>query len=211
MKYFLPLFLLLLHSCGLFTPRDSIKLKKTIDLVHSLQIVGEGRGRLTVDEKRNVFSFDALLKENSDWVFAASIPLHGEEVMILPQMKEREAIGKTQHSEFERRLIQILKSQKQWKISPQVFKLRLRNLLRALLAQKLNQEIHCDSELCHSDETKFETSIEKEIFSLQEKDQEDFILMAQGRNLTDSFFDQTVITLYDMNKEVIFSLELFWK
>jgi hypothetical protein len=211
MKCFLLFLLFLLSSCGLFSPRDSLLTKKTSDLVGSLQIVGEGRGRLTVENKQNVFSFDAIFKDDSDWIFAASIPLHGEEVLILPAIRETQFNKAHRPSEFERRLIHILRSQKQWKITPREFKMRLRSLIRFLLASKLQQELRCDSEMCHSDKTIFKTSITKEVFSIEEVNQKQFFLLAQGRNLTDSFFTQTVISLYDMNKKLIFSLELFWK
>lgn len=174
-------------------------------------IVGEGRGRLTVEQKQNVFGFDALLRDDSDWIFAASIPLHGEEVMILPRIRDLNFLDSKQRSEFELRLIQILKSQKQWNISPREFKQRLRSLIRLLLASKIQQEIQCDSEMCHNEEAQFKVSTLKEVFLIEEANQKNFRLVAEGRNLTDSFFTQTVISLYDRNNEEIFSLELFWK
>lgn len=211
MKSFPFLLLILLTSCGLFAPRETLQSKDRMELLKGLAIVGEGRGRLTVEERQNVFSFDALLREDSDWVFAASIPLHGEEAMILPQIKLKEFQNINLKSEFELRLIHVLKSQKQWKISPVEFKRRLRNLVRLLLAPKLGNSVKCDSELCHADDVNFKTSVQNEVFSIEEVDQKDFKLLAQGRNLTESFFTQTIISLYDMNNDEIFSLELFWK
>lgn len=200
-----------LSSCSLFTPRESLTTKKTIELVHSVPIVGEGRGRLTVEQKQNVFSFDALLREDRDWVFAATIPLHGEEAMILPAIREDALQESALQSDFELRLIHVLKSKKEWRISPLEFKRRLRSLVRFLLAKQLNGQVACDSEMCQMGDATFATSIEKENFMIEEIDQKDFRLSAQGRNLTESFFTQTVISLYDLKDEEIFSLELFWK
>jgi len=211
MKLILFILLLSLTSCGLFSPRDSLRTKKTLDLLNSIPITGEGRGRLTVEQRQNVFSFDALLKGESDWVFAASIPLHGEEVMILPNIRENQIQDSGQRSEFERRLIEVLRSQKQWKIHPKDFKQRLRTLVRLLLASRLKQEVKCDSEMCHSEGNIFSATIEKEVFTIEEADQKNFRLLARGKILTDSFFSQTLISLYDTNNEEIFSLELFWK
>lgn len=210
MRFLVPI-LFFLTSCGLFSPRPSLRDKETSELRSAVLILGEGRGRLTAEGKQNVFGFDALLRDSDDWIFAASVPLHGEEVMILSDLKKENLAEVELESGFELRLVEALSAQKKYRVSPAEFKLRLRRLIRFLLARQLGLEGDCDSELCHNEGRSFAVSTEKDIFSVEETGQKEFFLIAQGKNLTDSFFTQTIISLRDHTREEIFSLELFWK
>lgn len=183
-------------------------------------MTGEGRGRLTLGQSQYVFSVDSVLNENSDWILAVAIPLHGEEVMILPDLRKGQVVGEEIES-FEERIekeFQRLKLNN--KLTSQQFLKELRTLIRFGLAKKLGLNRNCKAQqmefICELDGEKFTIVVTEKDFNVNKSLGGQNKLQLVAKNLTDSFFEQTDIRLYSgendlQNKTSSFSLELFWK
>lgn len=211
--------LFLLTSCALFKTTPSLKSQDKLKLLDAVKLTGEGRGRLGLGAAQYVFSFESLMKENTDWILAVSIPLHGEEVMILPELKQKN-MPKSELESFEARIDREFDRLKLEKIlTSEEFLKEFRSLVRFNLAKSWGQKPDCaeqgDDLMCDLDGEKF-------LVKVSEKNINIIKLLGQGRslvlsaqNLTDSFFDRTDIRLYssDSNSEKnlsSLSLELFW-
>jgi hypothetical protein len=217
MKYLF--FLFLISSCSILKPVASLK---TIDkevLLKSVKLTGEGRGRLTFNHRQYVFQVDSVLNDGYDWIFSVSIPLQGEEVLIMPDLRQKKAHNHETES-FEKRIgREFYRLKFKNTISSDQFFRELRSLIRFLLAPAWEGKKVCKKEkellLCEFDQEMFiVTSSEKE-FSVIKKLNDGLILQIVSRNLTESFFDQTDIFLYLNEKDLelqkrSFSLEIFW-
>lgn len=212
--------LFLVSSCSLFRASPSLKSKDTEKLLDSVKMTGEGRGRLTLGQSQYVFSVDSVLNENFDWILAVAIPLHGEEVMILPDLRKSQIAGEETES-FEERIekeFQRLKLNN--KLTSQQFLKELRTLIRFGLAKKLGLNRNCKAQqmefICELDGEKFVIEVTEKDFNINKSLGGQNKLQLVAKNLTDSFFDQTDIRLYSDEKDLVnktssFSLELFWK
>jgi hypothetical protein len=210
----------LLSSCALFQEQSSLKNMDKEKLLDSVKLIGEGRGRLGLGQNQYVFSFDSILKDNYDWILAVQIPLHGEEVMILPDLKQVKLQEWQMHS-FEERIKKDFERLKLDKIlPPHQFLQELRSLIRFHLSSSWGSKRHCSTQKsefwCEQDGQKYlVTTTEKEL-SIKKSLGQGKSLVLDARNLTESFFGQTDIRLYSneanqLKKASSFSLELFWK
>lgn len=213
--------LFFVSSCSLFKTAPSLKSQDTEKLLDAVRMTGEGRGRLTLGQSQYVFSVDSVLKEdNFDWILAVAIPLHGEEVMILPDLRKSQLIDEETES-FEERIeneFQRLKLNE--KLTSQQFLKELRTLIRFGLAKKLGLVRDCKAQqmefICSLDGDKFEIVVLDKELNINKSLGPQNRIQLVAKNLTDSFFTQTDIRLYSNEKEMVqktssFSLELFWK
>ncbi len=214
----LPL-IFLFTSCALFKPRPSLETMDPEKLLRSVRLVGEGRGRLTLGARQYVFGVDSVLRENQDWILAVAIPLHGEEVMILPDLKEAYITAEEADS-FELRIAdEFRRLGLDRMLSSEEFMRELRGLVRFSLAP-LWGRVH----QCGPREVVTECRLDEERYGIEARNQEFVIhrtirsgvgLELVAKNLTESFFHQIDIRLYiNRTYEEIrppeFSLELFW-
>lgn len=190
-------------------------------LITSLRGVGEGRGRLSVPPQQYVFSFDAVLKDNTDWLLAVSIPLHGEEILMLPKLSEAQAEVKGEGfgSRMEQGISQYLHSQKQSHELTEKFLSELRSIMRFVLHRELNKEIHCEGaendQVCSLEGVAYQVSVADNRLYIKKSMTERHRLELVAENLTGSFFSKTSIYLHSQNSpskaSPMLSLELFWK
>jgi hypothetical protein len=217
MKYICLFFIV--YSCALFRVDEPLENKQKEVLLNSVRLTGEGRGRLTLNQKQYVFNVDSILNENFDWVFAISIPLQGEEVLIFQDLRQNK-IKKKDSESFEKRIrADFLRLNLNNLISIDHFLNELRSLIRFNLAESLGQKRFCASKerelICILDGEKFIINVNKKEFFINKSLKNGIILQLVARNLTKSFFHQTDIRLYVnqedlLSKNSAFSLELFW-
>jgi len=212
--------LFLVSSCSLFRTAPSLKSKDTEKLLDSVKMTGEGRGRLTLGQSQYVFSVDSVLNENFDWILAVAIPLHGEEVMILPDLRKTQVSDEETESFEERIEKEFQRLKLHDKLTSQQFLKELRTLIRFGLAKKLGLERDCKAQqmefVCVLDGEKFMVEVTEKDLNINKSLGGQNKLQLVAKNLTDSFFEQTDIRLYSDEKEMqkktsSFSLELFWK
>jgi hypothetical protein len=204
-------------SCSLFKSQN-IQEKKIEDLVSYLQGTGEGKGRLGINRQQYLFGFDALLKENNDWILAANIPLHGEEVLMLRNL-DKVSVDEDKADGLEIRIQQgirdYLKSQKQSPHLSKDFLLELRSIMRLILHKKLGLELSCSQKECRIGEAIYQVEATSKQLSLKKSLSEDFEIEFTAMNLTESIFRRSNIYLHSKNKSsptpTLLSLELFWK
>lgn len=211
--------ILVLCSCSSFKSRQSLTQIEPQKLLDAVRVTGEGRGRLSFGESQSqyVFGVESLLNDQFDWIIAISVPLQGEEVMIFPDLKQKN-IENDQFDSLEDRIQKELKKLK-LPISGNDFLKELRSLIRFHLAPSLGI-----SRVCKVRQEQGECSFDGETFYLEVMEKEFTIkklaihgsfLELRAQNLTDSFFHKTQISLYTETrdqdqKEADFSLELFW-
>ena len=213
-------FLFFLTSCALFKGQTSLVDMDKMKMLDSVKLIGEGRGRLSLGQSQYVFGFDSILKENFDWILAVQIPLHGEEVMILPNLKEVKPRHEEMESFEERIRSDFSKAKLNKTISAKAFIQELRSLVRFNLGERWGGKRICKAQqndfLCELDGETYLVSANEKEFSIIKSLKEGGSIVLNAKNLTESFFAQTDIRLYanatDMQKKnSIFSLELFWK
>jgi len=170
--------------------------KESVDsLLDSIKVVGEGRGRLNMNNQSQVFSFDSILKDKRDWILAAAIPLHGEEVLILHEIADQKTQISTPES-LERR------------ISNKKFIQGTRSLIRFVLANDLELKRSCSSTECTVEGETFKISMNEQKLKISRTIGEaTFELIAE--DLTNSRFQRTNFYLITAHQRL--SLELFWK
>lgn len=213
-------FLFLVSSCSLFKGAQNLQSLDKEKMLDAVKLVGEGRGRLSLGQNQYVFSFDSLLKDNHDWILAVSIPLQGEEVMVLPDLMEKEAKNADMET-FEERIDHEFKQKKLDRVlTAQEFIQELRKLIRFNLAKALEQKRDCSERnegfVCELDGDKFLITSSKKEFNVTKILGRGRSVVLEGRNLTESYFTQTNIRLYSSvenfeKKNSSFSLELFWQ
>lgn len=213
-------FLFFLSSCALFKGVEKIDDKDKEKLLNSFQFTGEGRGRLSLGQNQYVFSFESLLKENHDWVIGVNIPLQGEEIMTLPDLKQKE-MKDSEIETFERRIRHEFKRVQLDKVlSSDKFLVGMRSLVRFAQASDLNISRKCSTHLnefkCELDGEIFLISVTKGEFVIQKMLEEGRSVVLEGKNLTESFFSQSNFRLYVSDRQFqqknsSFSLELFWQ
>lgn len=207
----------MLSSCSLFREQD-IENKKIEELVTYLQGVGEGRGRLGINNQQHLFSFDAVLKENNDWILAASIPMHGEEVLMLRDLKQ-EKIILDERDGLELRIVsgisEYLRSHKQSPKLAKTFILELRRMMRLVLHKQLNLKVECGKANCQLGEVIYQAEASSKQLTLKKSLSNEYEIVLVAMNLTDSIFERSSIFLHskkaDNSIRNLLSLELFWK
>jgi len=209
--------ILILTSCSLFKSQN-IQDKKIEELVSYFKGVGEGKGRLGINRQQYLFSFDALLKENNDWMLAANIPLHGEEVLVLRNLKKKNVDDSEKDGlaiRIEQGIIDYLKSQKQSPELAELFLLELRGIMRLVLHKKLQLKIFCTQQECRMGDAIYQVEATSKQLSLKKSLSDDFEIEFTAMNLTDSIFHRSNIFLHSKIKSnptpTLISLELFWK
>ena len=216
-RIYLLILFVTVSSCSLFKSQN-IQEKKIEDLVSYLQGTGEGKGRLGINRQQYLFGFDALLKENNDWILAANIPLHGEEVLMLRNL-EKVSVDEDKADGLEIRIQQgisdYLKSQKQSPHLSKDFLLELRTIMRLILHKKLGLELSCSQKECRIGEAIYQVEATSKQLSLKRSLSKDFEIEFTAMNLTESIFRRSNIYLHSKNKSssalTLLSLELFWK
>lgn len=214
-RIFSLLFILVLSSCSLFKSQN-IQNEKNETLITYIKGEGEGKGRLGINQHQYLFGFDALLKENSDWLLAANIPLHGEEILLLADLKNENT---SQSAESLERRIELgisdyLKSQKKNPELARMFMQELRRLMRLVFAQKLGLDLKCTEDECKMGEVTYQVKATSKQISLKKSLNSDYEIEFIAMNLTDSIFKRSNIFLHSKNKTstspTLLSLELFW-
>lgn len=211
--------LFLLSSCSLFQAKPTLKQEDSLELLDKVKLTGEGRGRLTLDQNKYLFSVDSVLNERQDWILAVSIPLHGEEVMILPDIKKN-AVENEEMESFEARIqkeFQRLKMSKTF--TGDQFLKELRSMIKFILSPSWGEKRNCatgqEVHFCLQDGQKFIIKTNHDELVVKKIINKKISLELEARNLTESFFNQTNIRLYFSEREAdqrvsSFSLELFW-
>jgi hypothetical protein len=153
------LLLFFISSCSFLKGTPSLKTIDTDRLLNSIKLTGEGKGRLTLGQSQHVFSVDSVLNEDLDWIFAVSIPLHGEEVMILSDIKSHQ-MKFSEVSSFEERIAKEFQRLKLNKIlTTEKFMKELRLLIRFGLSPQWGQKRDCKPQqnetVCELDGEKF--------------------------------------------------------
>lgn len=213
------LFILVLNSCAALKKKESLKTIPVDQLLTAIQVVGEGRGRLGLNDQQYVFSYEALLKENTDWYLSVAIPLHGEELMLLSELKREVSPSRTRES-FERRIERLLNEQFKGGVSGREFLLEFRRLMRFLLSAKLNLVRGCaqmgeGSYQCLMSGEKYFLTVSDKNIRVSRLLSTRQTLEVVAENLTNSLFMRTIFQLSSPRSSKAeardFSLELFWK
>jgi hypothetical protein len=204
----------LLTSCGTFKSHTFDVHQDIEALLKSLPMTGEGRGRVGMKGQQFVFSYDALL-DKRDWIFSATIPLHGEELMIFRNLQDFET--QSEAESFERRIEAQFNEEVDAETSGKTLVSEWRQLTRFLLSSSLGLSRVCEKngldDLCKiagEDRTytvrKFS---EKKLLILRDLASGESIAL-EGENFDNGAFKRMNFSFF-RKQEKLFSLELFWK
>jgi hypothetical protein len=212
--------LFLFSSCALFKSQPSLKKDSLDSALASIQVTGEGRGRLGVGPQNYLFSYEAVLKENTDWMLAVSVPLHGEEVMVLHEIKQKISPEQERES-FELRIDhEIHQRLNLGKISGRDVTQELRKIIRFVIAEQLSLEKECESAVpgfyeCKMEGESFLITLERDTINIKKNIRDTHYFELEGENLSNSSFQRTNFYLRSVQGKVkapaLMSLELFWK
>lgn len=208
--------LLMFSSCALFKSAN-IQDKKIEELLSFLPAEGEGRGRLGLHSNQYLFGFEAVLKENKDWLLAANIPLHGEEILLFPDLQKTESLNETTDGlelRIERGISDYLVSQKKSPALGKTFLLELRGIIRLVLHRQLGEKVTCSKEECRFGENIYQVKSSSEQLALKKSIGQEYEIEFVALNLKGSHFKRTSIFLHSQNRASsapsLLSLELFW-
>jgi hypothetical protein len=211
--FFLTTFILL-SSCSLFKTQPSLKSEPVEKILTSVKVIGEGKGRLGFKQNSYLFSFDALIKDSTDWLLAIEIPLHGEEVMTLKDIKAEKNPASSVES-FETRINSQIDPNLKNKVIPE-----LRSMIRFILAVELGLPRTCnktfDSEYaCVVGSENFLVTLSDKSIRIKKVSTASLELELVAENLTAPFFTKTNFTFRSPKAPVTapapMTLELFWK
>lgn len=210
--------LLIFTSCAMFRTAPVLTDKDLSGLLSSVKITGEGKGRLTLGQNQYVFGVDSVLKDH-DWILAVSIPLHGEEVMILRNLRQK-VLQDEETESFEKRIQWEFKQRNLDKVvSAEKFLQELRLIIRFILSSELGLKRQCNAQeedlICELEKEKFIIARTEKKFFIRKHIAEGQVIELVAQNLTDSFFSKNDFHLYTKKEEMSkntpsFSLELFW-
>lgn len=210
-----PLFLFLfIVSCGSLKT-EKINEDLSVDqILSAVPMVGEGRGRIGIKGRNFVFAFDALLKENNDWLLSATIPMHGEELMIFPDLKSKHPV--VQEESFEQRIERMFQQELGDKNSGSKVVQELRGLIRFMLSAKLGLNRECEQKdveaLCSlSSESVYTVkNLSEKKISIHREIGTNETIQVEGESFQDGRFLRT--NFFFLRKgDRLFSLELIWK
>lgn len=193
--------LITLSSCALFGGKKSLQGKSITEVLDSIQMEGEGKGRLSLDQHQYLFSYEAGLNETQDWLLGMQVPLHGEEVLTFADLKKKEATSPVVY-------------QTSLKISRERFDefgAALRSLLRLVMSAKLGLHRSCSENLCEVDGEKFEIQMADGEVQVNKKLSQGYVLRLVAENLTGPVFKRSNFSLHSQNKHSEMALELFWE
>ena len=205
---------LTLSSCSLFKTQPSIKNEPVEKILSSVKVIGEGKGRLGFKQQSYLFSFDALLKDSVDWLLAIEIPLHGEEVMTLKDIKAEKNPASSVES-FESRINNQIDPSLKNKVLPE-----LRSMIRFILALELGLPRVCskgfDTEYsCVVGSETFLVTVSDKSIRIKKSTSGTLNLELVAENLTAPFFMKTSFTFRSPKAPISapapMTLELFWK
>jgi hypothetical protein len=191
--------------------------QKTLpELVDSLNGEGEGRGRLGLDQHQYLFSFESFIKDNQDWILAATIPLHGEEILKFKNIRDTndKTIGE---GTFEGRMLSgikdFLRSQKKSPELAHKFLEEFRSIIRLILHKRLGLALNCET-VCQFEDQIYQIELSNSHLTLKKDILKDYQIELIESNLTGSFFKRTSIFFRLKNasnsSRPLLSLELFW-
>lgn len=210
--------LFLLVSCSVFRAAPTLESFDQSKLLEAVRVTGEGRGRLTLGDSQYVFSVDSILKDD-DWIFAVTIPLHGEEVMILPELTKSQ-IPEQESESFEERIGKEFQRLKLNRIlTSKAFIAELRSMVRLVQSNALGLtpvcELRQNNSICTLEQMSYELLTAGKEFIIKKSLGQGKSLQLVAKNLRDASFAQTQIRLYLSEAEQQqgngqFSLELFW-
>jgi hypothetical protein len=210
------LIFILSTSCALFKADPSLKKSEIEALLSSVKIIGEGRGRLSLEPNQHLFSFESLLNDKPDWIMAVSIPLHGEELLIFNDILHQHPRRVTQES-FEARM----RGEINQKGPPADLVIKeMRTFVRFILAQKIGLDRSCrqlesSRYACRFEGQVFQILVQEQKLIVQSKKVDGHYLELSAENLTDSFFKRTNFHFKRVSlasrSAPIMTLELFWK
>ena len=209
-------FLVLRTSCSLFQSQN-IQNEKVETLINYIEGEGEGRGRLGINQHQYLISYEAVLKENHDWILAASIPLHGEEVLLLRDLKQETLPESNEGLELriQQGINDYLRSQNQSPELSRTFLVEFRRLMRMVFYKELGLRLDCQSNQCRLDGSVYQVEATDKQITLKKSLSEDYEIEFVATNLTDSIFKRSNVFLHSKNKSPsstpLLSLELFWK
>lgn len=216
LRIFLSLILIQFSSCAFFVG-STLKDKKIEELINYLKGTGEGKGRLGINHHQYLFGFEAALKENHDWILAANIPLHGEEILLLKNLSQEKVAGDLEESleaRIEKGIADYLRSQKKSPKLAKIFLIELRRLMRLVLHAKLNLKVTCHGNECKIGNSSYVVEAKSEELSFKKLLSSDFEIEYIAQNLTGSIFRRGNIFLHSkkpsQTQETLLSLELFW-
>jgi hypothetical protein len=197
-----------LVSCSTFRTShlENLSTEKKVQL---LSILGEGKGRLSVQKQNYLFDVDALMKADS-WLLVATIPLHGEEVLELKDLK-RKTLSQRPRDSFERRVTHAVEEMYPGKAYGQRFTRELRSLVRLVLAPTLGLKRYCEKELCVLEGESFEVQTVKNSLTLTRQDENGFRISFQGENPQDTHFEKLTFKIISPENLNVLTLEFFWK
>lgn len=193
---------------------------KTIDsMVKSIKVIGEGRGRLGIGQQNYLFSCEAGLKDQ-DWMLAVSVPLHGEEVMILHEIKRLNP-ATTKRESFELRIDHEMRNRLSLgKISGRDVTRELRSIIRFVMSSELDLKKECqlqDQNIyeCKMDQDVFHVARNSDSITIKKNIKDTHYFELIGENYSDSAFQRTNFYLRSQQEkaksQALMSLELFWK
>jgi hypothetical protein len=212
--------LFLFTSCALFKS-NSIQDKKIVSLLEAVSVIGEGRGRLGIDNHQYLFSYDAVLKDQTTWILAANIPIHGEEVLVFADLLKAKVDSEGRdplEMRIEKGIADYLRQRKKSPRLAGLFIQELRGMIRFLLNKELGLKVSCQlegkDEYCQDGQNRYLAVADAKKLSLK-KNIGDFQIEYVAQNLTESIFTKSSIYLYSENpnnqQDTLLSLELFWK
>jgi len=172
---------------------------------------------LGLGQHQYLFRFEALLKENTDWLLAINIPLHGEEVLLFPDLRS-ESPGQGADVGFERKLekaiIEYLVREKKSPELAKIFIQEIRNMMRFVLHQKIGQTISCEGQACSMGDIVYQVAATPSKLSVKKVLASDYEIELAATNLTGSIFGRTSLFLQPKDRSsstpAILSLDLFW-
>lgn len=204
------LILLLLSSCSLFRGSERISSSDTLKVLSMVKLTGEGKGRLHIRERQYLFGLESVLKDPDTWIMAVSIPLHGEESLTFPGLKNSSDDDAGMESFGNRIDAGIRENLKGSSLYGKEFLVALRKTVRFLFAPKLGLPVTCREQTCTLDGEEFLVEREEKsirvttIFSGHQ-------LVTTASNLTGPFFLHTQFRVNSPHlKQELLSLELFW-
>lgn len=215
-RIFVLIIFLVLTSCSLFRGH-SIQDNKLEELLTYLPAEGEGKGRLGLHSNQYLFGFEALLKENRDWVLAANIPLHGEEVLLFTDLNKSNVAEEATdglEKRIERGIREYLLSQKKSPDLGKTFLKELRSIIRLTLHRQLGNNIVCSSDACEFDGNIYQVKSTSQQLSLKKTIGQDYEIEFVALNLKATKFKRTSVFLHSQKRTsstpALLSLELFW-
>jgi hypothetical protein len=209
--------LIFFSSCSSLV-KDDLKNKEFPELLKYLRGQGEGKGRLGLADQKYNFSFEAILKNQKDWILAVSIPFHGEEILQFKNLS-KDSEKSIEHQTFERRIENGIKNyliqHRESSHIAEVFVTELRSLVRLMLHQELGLSLKFPSNSSLELDQIYQVEKKNGFLSIRKSIGLDHEIELKAFNLTDSFFKRTDIFFYSKKStkkpHSILSLELFWE